>query len=269
MSATDVTKLQEMATKHLWLHFTAMQDLPPERLADHHARRRPVRLRPVRPPRARLPERPLHRPDRLLARRGAGRGDARAGEGAAVLHELDVRAPALDRAGRQAGRADARPTSSARFFVSSGSEAVESAIKLARDYHAANGEPMRRKVIARKIAYHGTTYGALSLTGITGIRTPVRAADGRRPPRREHEPVPLQVLRRSGRLHAAVRRRGGRGDRVRGSGDGLDGDHGAGAERRRVVHAASRLPPARQRDLPRVRRAARRRRGHLRLRPAR
>ena len=32
MSTTDVTKLQEQATKHLWLHFTAMQDLPPERL---------------------------------------------------------------------------------------------------------------------------------------------------------------------------------------------------------------------------------------------
>ena len=58
------------------------------------------------------------------------------------------------------------------FFVSGGSEGVEGAIKLAREYHNAGGEPMRRKVIARKIAYHGTTYGALSLTGITSIRTP-------------------------------------------------------------------------------------------------
>src|SRR6185437_2091185 len=38
------------------------------------------------------------------------------------------------------------------FFVSGGSEAVESAWKLARQYHAANGQPMRRKVIARKVA---------------------------------------------------------------------------------------------------------------------
>mgnify|MGYP000852625218 CR=1 FL=1 len=58
------------------------------------------------------------------------------------------------------------------FFVSGGSEAVEAAIKIAREYHTANGEPMRRKVIARRIAYHGTTYGALSLTGITPLRTP-------------------------------------------------------------------------------------------------
>ena len=57
------------------------------------------------------------------------------------------------------------------FFVSGGSEAVESAWKLARQYHTHRGEPMRRKVIARKIAYHGTTMGALSMTGITGIRT--------------------------------------------------------------------------------------------------
>ena len=58
------------------------------------------------------------------------------------------------------------------FFVSGGSEAVEAAIKLARSYHHANDQPMRRKVIARRVAYHGTTYGALSLTGITSIRTP-------------------------------------------------------------------------------------------------
>ena len=52
-------------------------------------------------------------------------------------------------------------------------EKLAGAIKLARSYHHANGEPMRRKVIGRKIAYHGTTYGALSLTGITGIRAPL------------------------------------------------------------------------------------------------
>jgi adenosylmethionine-8-amino-7-oxononanoate aminotransferase len=58
------------------------------------------------------------------------------------------------------------------FFVSGGSEAVEAAWKLARQYHAHRGQPMRRKVIARKLAYHGTTMGALSITGITSIRTP-------------------------------------------------------------------------------------------------
>jgi adenosylmethionine-8-amino-7-oxononanoate aminotransferase len=58
------------------------------------------------------------------------------------------------------------------FFVSGGSEAVESAWKLARQYHAHRGQPNRRKVISRKIAYHGTTMGALSITGITALRTP-------------------------------------------------------------------------------------------------
>jgi adenosylmethionine-8-amino-7-oxononanoate aminotransferase len=90
------------------------------------------------------------------------------------------------------------------FFCSGGSEAVESAWKLARQYYAARGEkqqqhglvtpgaragaepevdhdaivasaaspPRRYKAIARNIAYHGTTMGALSINGIPAIRTP-------------------------------------------------------------------------------------------------
>ena len=58
------------------------------------------------------------------------------------------------------------------FFTSGGSEAVESAWKLARQYHRSRGEGQRYKVIAREIAYHGTTLGALSITGITALRTP-------------------------------------------------------------------------------------------------
>src|SRR4051812_28308634 len=57
------------------------------------------------------------------------------------------------------------------FFVSGGSEAVEAAWKLARQYHSARGE-RRWKAIARRIAYHGTTMGALSITGCTELRTP-------------------------------------------------------------------------------------------------
>ena len=57
------------------------------------------------------------------------------------------------------------------FFVSGGSEAVESAWKLARQYHASRGE-RRWKVVARRLAYHGTTMGALSITGIAGLRAP-------------------------------------------------------------------------------------------------
>jgi len=58
------------------------------------------------------------------------------------------------------------------FFVSSGSEAVESAMKFARQYHRAHGEPERTKFIAREMSYHGTTLGALSLTGVPGYREP-------------------------------------------------------------------------------------------------
>jgi adenosylmethionine-8-amino-7-oxononanoate aminotransferase len=58
------------------------------------------------------------------------------------------------------------------FFTSGGSEAVESAWKLAVQWHQANGEPQRRKAIARRDAYHGVTMGALSLTGIEECRTP-------------------------------------------------------------------------------------------------
>ena len=78
------------------------------------------------------------------------------------------------------------------FFVSGGSEAVESAWKLARQYYLARGgkrigraerdaprragrrrrSPRKYKAIARQIAYHGTTMGALSINGIPALRLP-------------------------------------------------------------------------------------------------
>jgi len=58
------------------------------------------------------------------------------------------------------------------FFTTSGSEAVESAWKLAKQYFKLIGQPERYKVISREIAYHGTTFGALSATGITSLREP-------------------------------------------------------------------------------------------------
>jgi adenosylmethionine-8-amino-7-oxononanoate aminotransferase len=57
------------------------------------------------------------------------------------------------------------------FFTSGGSESVESAWKLARQYHTLRGE-RRWKVISRDIAYHGTTMGALSINGIPALREP-------------------------------------------------------------------------------------------------
>lgn len=56
------------------------------------------------------------------------------------------------------------------FFVNSGSEAVESAVKFARQYHRSRGESARTKIIARDMAYHGTTLGALAVTGIPAYK---------------------------------------------------------------------------------------------------
>ena len=58
------------------------------------------------------------------------------------------------------------------FFTTGGSEAVESAWKLARQYFKGIGQPLRHKVIARRTTYHGTTLGALAVTGIPALRQP-------------------------------------------------------------------------------------------------
>ncbi len=58
------------------------------------------------------------------------------------------------------------------FFVSGGSEAVESAMKLARQYALTQGEGSRYKVISRFPSYHGCTFGALDLTGYDPLREP-------------------------------------------------------------------------------------------------
>lgn len=58
------------------------------------------------------------------------------------------------------------------FFTTGGSEAVESAWKLARQYHRMRGETDRYKVISRDVAYHGTTMGALTITSLEGYRAP-------------------------------------------------------------------------------------------------
>jgi len=56
------------------------------------------------------------------------------------------------------------------FFTSGGGEAVETAWKLAKNYFKLTGKPMKHKVVSRAIAYHGTTQGALSITGLPGLK---------------------------------------------------------------------------------------------------
>jgi len=58
------------------------------------------------------------------------------------------------------------------FFVSGGSEAVESALKLARQWALATGQPERWKVVTREPSYHGSTLGALAVTGYDALTDP-------------------------------------------------------------------------------------------------
>ena len=58
------------------------------------------------------------------------------------------------------------------FFTTGGGEAVESAWKLAKNYFKLVGKPGKHKVISRQYAYHGTTQGALSITGLPAFKAP-------------------------------------------------------------------------------------------------
>lgn len=78
--------------------------------------------------------------------------------------------PAIDLATRLAAAA---PGDLDRVFLTpTGGDAVETAMKLARQWFRLRGEPMRHKVISRTLAYHGTSMGALSLTGVPSIKAP-------------------------------------------------------------------------------------------------
>jgi len=62
------------------------------------------------------------------------------------------------------------------IFVSSGSEAVESCLKIALQYHSARGEASRRRFIARERSWHGNTLGALAVSGFRDRRLPFEGA---------------------------------------------------------------------------------------------
>ena len=154
------------------------------------------------------------------------------------------------------------------FFTSGGSEAVESAWKLARQYFRMTGQPQRTKVISRDIAYHGTTMGALSITGIPDLKTPFEplVPGAIKVPNTNFYRAPA-LRRRRGGLRAVGRRRDRAGHRPRGREHRGRGLPRAGAERRRLLPAAARVLRAGARDLRPPRRAAGLRRGDLRLRP--
>jgi adenosylmethionine-8-amino-7-oxononanoate aminotransferase len=164
----DSARLQSLAKDHLWLHFArmgAMREVPifvrgeGVRLYDSEGRRYLDGVSGL-----------------FTVQVGHGRADiaaagARQAEQLAYYPIWSAAHPAaIELAARLATYA---PGDLNRvFFTSGGSEAVESAWKLARTYFTAIGQPQRHKVIARNLAYHGTTMGALSITGLPAIKAP-------------------------------------------------------------------------------------------------
>jgi len=162
------SSLQEQAKRHLWMHFTRMGAYAEHEVPiivrgegcyvyDEHGKRYLDGLA-------------------ALFCVNAGHGRAELAEAAArqakelafYINWSYAHPPAIELAARIASLA---PYDLNRvFFTSGGSEAVESAWKLARNFHKMQGEGTRTKLIARELAYHGTSLGALAATGLTGLR---------------------------------------------------------------------------------------------------
>ena len=167
--ATGAGTLQELAREHLWMHFTRMGGYD----AQHEV---PIIVRGEGP--YVWDEHGNRYLDGLSALFcvNAGHGRTELGDAAArQVAELDfytVWSYAHPRAIELSARlAELAPGDLNRvFFTSGGSEAVESAIKLARAYHQRTGHPRKTKFITREVAYHGTTLGALAATGISALR---------------------------------------------------------------------------------------------------
>ncbi len=162
------TELQELAKRHLWMHFT--------RHGAYDESDVPIIVRGEGP--YVWDEKGNRYLDGLSALFcvNLGHGRTELGEAAArQVEELDfytIWSYAHPRAIELATRiASLAPADLNRvFFTSGGSEAVESAIKLARAYHQRTGHARKTKFITRDVAYHGTTLGALAATGISDLR---------------------------------------------------------------------------------------------------
>ena len=169
-TSDEIAALQEKAKRHLWLHFTRMSSYSDSEVPvivrgagqyvyDQHGKRYLDGLAGL-----------------FVSQIGHGRTEV-AEAGARQASELAyfplwsyAHPQAIELAERLAGMA---PGNLNRvFFTTSGSEAVESAWKLAKQYFKAIGEPGRYKVLSRSIAYHGTSMGALAITGLPGLKEP-------------------------------------------------------------------------------------------------
>jgi adenosylmethionine-8-amino-7-oxononanoate aminotransferase len=169
-SPDEIRDLQEKAKRHLWLHFTRMSsyadhDVPTivrgegNYVYDQHGKRYLDGLAGL-----------------FVSQIGHGRTEV-AEAGARQASQLAyfplwsyAHPQAIALAERLAGMA---PGDLNRvFFTTSGSEAVESAWKLAKQYFKTIGQPGRYKVLSRSIAYHGTSLGALAITALPPLKEP-------------------------------------------------------------------------------------------------
>jgi adenosylmethionine-8-amino-7-oxononanoate aminotransferase len=171
MNDQEVAKLNEDARDHLWMHFSRMGTYGLEKEIPIITRGKGVYVWDA------------HDKQYLDALSGlfttqVGHGRRELGE--AAMHQAETldfypiwtyaHPQAIELATRLASLA---PGDLNRvFFTVSGGEAVESAIKMARQYFRLKGQPQRHKIISREIAYHGTSMGALAATAIPNYKSP-------------------------------------------------------------------------------------------------
>ena len=171
----------------------------------------------------------------------------------AVLQPAVVRAPRTPRRIELAERLAALAPDGIEhiFFCGGGAEAVETAWKIARRYHALRGEPGRTKAIARRGAYHGLTLGALSLHRRPRPHRAVRAARRSRPTSSSNTNR-FGLARAAGRrgVHRAPARRLEAAILADGPGDRRDAHRRTGAEPGRLHHPARGLLAGPARDWP-------------------
>jgi adenosylmethionine-8-amino-7-oxononanoate aminotransferase len=166
----EIAALQEKAKRHLWLHFTRMStfatsDVPVivrgegQYVYDQNGKRYLDGLAGL-----------------FVSQIGHGRTEVAeaAAQQASQLAYFPLWSYAHPQAIELAERLAAMAPGDLNrvFFTTSGSEAVESAWKLAKQYFKAIGQPSRYKVLSRAIAYHGTSLGALAITGLPGLKEP-------------------------------------------------------------------------------------------------
>jgi len=166
----EIAALQEKAKRHLWLHFTRMSSYADSEVPvivrgegqyvyDQHGKRYLDGLAGL-----------------FVSQIGHGRTEVAeaASRQAKELAYFPLWSYAHPQAIELADRLAAMAPGDLNrvFFTTSGSEAVESAWKLAKQYFKVLGQPSRYKVLSRTIAYHGTSMGALAITGLPGIKEP-------------------------------------------------------------------------------------------------